>query len=104
MLNPKLFEVYGEDSKMFFDEIISNTNMDEVNVCYALSDSVIHSGDYHGPGRIAVQTDNKNTILKVRDLCINCIRRMRDTDDEYGILCRKYDKESLERYGIKIWV
>lgn len=105
MLNNKLFEEFGNESKLFFDELANSLNKEELEACYAKKGCTVNSGKLHGPGTIMVSTGNNFTFDRIDMKCIDISISLSNAKDEVGVLCIKADDKRIERGdGIKIWV
>lgn len=104
MLNEKLFEVFGEESRLFFKKLSSALSDSELSVCYAINCGTMQSGKLVAPERIAVQTDDKMIIRHVDQNCINISMDLGVDEDECIVIANRYEPYLVERDGIKLWV
>lgn len=107
MLNPKLIEVFGEDTVVFFDALVNNIGPDMADKCYALSDETVQFGNVTVPDCIAV-CDSSDVASDIGGKCIMISYEIKRSNNipanDDLVLCLPYIKSDAEREGIKIWV
>lgn len=104
MLNTKLFEEFGNESRLFFGELAKNVDKDVLRNCYAIVGDTVESGSLTAPRRIAVKSNNIADIKTVNHHCIDISMNIGNEEDERIVTCRKFKPEQIEKDGIKIWV
>lgn len=107
MLNPKLIDKYGEGTRKFFDEFISEIGVELADKCYALTTGGLYEyDDVFVPTSIAVCSDD-DTCWEIEGKCFNICGRMINesvtaSGDDF-VMCIPYEVAAAEERGIKIW-
>lgn len=105
MLNPELIKEFGEESIRFFTSLKEYIGEAMIDLCYALRNDKIQSGDLCGPSWIYVYTTDGSVYRKIENECIHVSHNLMDEDEErdIAVLCLPYDKNEEEEC-IKVWV
>lgn len=106
MLNPELFEVFGNESRKFFDELSNALEESVLNICYAIKGAMIRSGECYSPWFLGVLTDDSNIADTVSDVSIDISFKLvdRNYDKDIATVCIPCTKEKIDKEGVKIWV
>lgn len=106
MLNPKLIEEFGEGCVEFFNRLVEKVDKSIIDMCYAIIDLKVNSGNLCGPQWVGVNTDNSDIAWDITKKCTAISFDLRDNEDEKDVVvqCLPCSEEELRKDGIKIWV
>lgn len=99
MLNPKLIEIYGEESREKFDNLISELGINLAGTCYVVSGCAnTYISGVRLPNFMISTEDN---VSAINDALRRYAKKYGSQDDEFWIMVFT---DSVQKEDIQLWV